>query len=167
MAENEKNTVQEQEAEKKVYLGFKGMADAVLDENKRMSIPAKYREHLGKTFVGCCAGDEFPHLYFFPTQNWDELCEELNDKSTEIARTPELEWKRRNLYMNAEDITMDGKGRFTLLAQMCRFAGLKGEVLVIGNMKRLEIWNPDTYAAAEAKAFAEAYNTGKIPDLNY
>ncbi len=151
--------------EKKVYLGFKGMADAVLDDNNRLSIPAKYRENLGKTFVACCAPGPYPCLYFFPTQNWDDLCTELNDKNSEVAHTPELEWMRRNLYKNSEDYTMDAKGRFTLLSSMCKYAGLKDEVIVIGNMKRLEIWDPDTYAAAEAAS--QPYNTGSIPDLNY
>ena len=163
MAETEKTAAVEQE--KKLYLGFKGMADAVLDDNNRMSIPAKYREHLGKTFVACCAPGPFPCLYFFPEQNWDELCQELNDKSSEVAHTPELEWMRRNLYKNSEDYTMDAKGRFTLISAMCRYAGLKEEVLVIGNMKRLEIWDPDTYAAAERESMA--FNSGNIPDLNY
>ncbi len=48
---------------------------------------------------------------------------------------------------------------------MCKYAGLKDEVLVIGNMKRLEIWNPETYEAAEAAS--QPFNTGSIPDLNY
>ena len=166
MSANEKNIVSELE-EKPIYLGFKGTADAVLDENNRMSIPSKYRDDLGRLFVGCCTGGEFPCLYFFPLQNWKDLANELHGISNEIPRTPELEWRRRNLYKNAEDITADGKGRFTLPPQLCRLAGLKGEVLFIGNMKRVEVWNPDTYAAAEAKSVAEAYNTGRIPDLNY
>ncbi len=163
MADTNENAVVNEE--KKVYLGFKGMADAVLDENKRMAIPAKYRENLGKTFVACCAPGPYPCLYFFPTQNWDDLCNELNNKNSDIVHTPQDEWMRRNLYKNSEDYTMDGKGRFTLLSSMCKHAGLKDEVLVIGNMKRLEIWNPDVYEAAEEASMS--FNSGSIPDLNY
>ena len=60
---------------------------------------------------------------------------------------------------------MDGKGRFTLESSMCEYAGLKDEVLIFGNMKRLEIWNPETYE--QVLAASKPYNTGKIPDLNY
>ena len=113
--------------EKKIYLGFKGVADATLDDNNRMSIPAKYKDALGTSFVACFGPGPFPCLYFFPTDTWDELCNELNERSREVEPTPELEWMRRNLYRNSEDISVDSKRRITILSHMCDYAKLKGD----------------------------------------
>ncbi len=161
MADMEKEAVQE--TVRDLYLGFKGMADAVLDDNNRLSVPSKYRDNLGRTFVACCAPG--PCLYFFPEQNWEAICRELDKLNSVATRTPESEWMRRNLYKRSEDYTMDSKGRFTLLSSMCKYANLKEEVLIIGNMKRLEIWDPETFEAVEAAS--ESFNDGSIPDLNY
>ena len=147
-----------------IYLNFKGKLGASIDENKRMAIPTKYRDALGKKFVACQAHG--PCLYLFPMQNWKTICKQLNEKCDASPESMDLDWKRRRLNSNSEDLVFDGKGRFTLPDEMCDHARLDGEVLIIGNMKHLEVWNPETYKEAEETGTFLG-DTNLIPYLNY
>lgn len=147
------------------YMKFKGTYRHGLDAKNRLFIPAKYREPLGTNFVMCRAPQPLIGLYVFPEETWDELCDELNQKNSLGELTDEQEWERRDLYRYSEDVTMDKQGRITISADMCEYAGLKEEVIIIGNMKRLEIWDPETFAKAEAESHA-----GRVvgtPKLNF
>lgn len=148
------------------YMKFKGTYNHGLDAKKRMFIPAKYRAALGGmegSFVICRAPMPLRVLYAFPEDTWEELCEELNEKYSQGELTSEQDWERRNLYRNADDVTMDSQGRITISPAMCDYAQLGSEVTIIGNMKRLEIWNPEVFAQAEAQSIADgAVGTPKL-----
>ncbi|HBL41662.1 MAG TPA: hypothetical protein DDY98_09005 [Ruminococcaceae bacterium] len=145
------------------YTRFKGTYTHGLDAKKRMFIPAKYREPLGTNFVICRAPIPNVSIYVFPEETWDELCDELNTKNAQGELTHEQEWERRNLYRYSEDVIMDKQGRITISPQMCAYAGLKDEVLIIGNMKRLEIWDPETFERIEQETLhGEAVGTPKL-----
>jgi len=47
----------------------------------------------------------------------------------------------RHLHSRAEHGTSDRQGRLVLPEDMCRKLGLKGEVALVGNRGRFEIWN--------------------------
>ena len=147
------------------YMKFKGTYMHGLDAKKRLFIPAKYREALGSSFVICRAPLPNVGIYAFPEETWDELCDELNTKNAQGELTPEQEWERRNLYRYSEDVTMDSQGRITISPQMCAYAGLNDEVMIIGNMKRLEIWDPATFERIEQ----ESLNGAAVgtPKLNF
>ena len=149
---------------REVYLNFKGKLGASIDENKRMAIPTKYRDALGRKFVACHAPG--PCIYLFPLQNWKTICNQLNEKCNATPDSQELDWQRRRLNSNSEDLNFDGKGRFTLPDEMCDHAKLDGEVLIIGNMKHLEVWNPETYKTAEETGTFLSHGS-MIPYLNY
>lgn len=149
-----------------VYMKFKGTYNHGLDTKKRMFIPSKYRSALGGTegsFVICRAPMPLRVLYAFPEGTWEELCEELNEKNSQGELTSEQDWERRNLYRYAEDVTMDSQGRITISPAMCEYAQLKNEVTIIGNMKRMEIWDPEVLAEEEAQSSADgALGTPKL-----
>ncbi len=147
------------------YMKFKGTYRHGLDAKNRMFIPVKYREALGDNFVIIRAPYPNNGLYAYPEETWDELCEELNNLSANGDIPEELDWQRRDLYRYSEDVSMDKQGRITISQDMCEYAGLKDEVTIIGNMKRLEIWDPETFAKAE-----EESHNGKVigtPKLNF
>lgn len=146
------------------YMKFKGTYLHGMDAKNRMFIPAKYREPLGGSFVVCRAPLPNVCIYAFPEETWDELSDELNTKNAQGVLTPAQEWERRNLYRYSEDVTMDSQGRITLSPQMCAYAGLtSGEVLIIGNMKRLELWDPATFERTEQESLhGAAIGTPKL-----
>ncbi len=127
------------------YMKFKGTYMHGLDAKKRMFIPAKYREALGSSFVICRAPLPNVAIYAFPEETWEELCDDLNAKNEHGELTSEQDWERRDLYRFSEDVTMDSQGRITISPQMCAYAGLNSEVMIFGNMKRLEFWDPETF----------------------
>ena len=127
------------------YMKFKGTYMHGLDAKKRMFIPAKYREALGSSFVICRAPLPNVAIYAFPEETWEELCDDLNAKNEQGELTSDQDWERRDLYRFSEDVTMDSQGRITISPQMCAYAGLGSEVMIFGNMKRLEFWDPATF----------------------
>ncbi len=147
------------------YMKFKGTYHHGLDAKNRMFIPVKYREALGENFVIIRAPYPNKGLYAFPEETWDELCDEMNEKSAQGVLSQEEEWERRDLYRYSDDVSMDKQGRITINQDLCEYAGLKNEVIIIGNMKHLEIWDPETFAKAE-----EESHNGRVvgtPKLNF
>ena len=124
---------------------FKGTYMHGLDAKNRMFIPAKYREALGSSFVLCRAPLPNVAVYAFPEETWEEICNNVNTKNGCDELTSDMDWERRDLYRFSEDVTMDNQGRVTISPQMCAYAGLKNEVMIFGNMKRLEFWDPATF----------------------
>lgn len=147
------------------YRKFKGTYHHGLDAKNRMFIPVKYREVLGSSFVICRAPHPIKGLYAFPEETWDELCEELDEKSANGELTEKQEWERRDMYRYSDDVKMDSQGRITITKEWCDYAELKDEVIIIGNMKHLEFWDPETFAKAEE----ESHKDGVVgtPKLNF
>ena len=147
------------------FTGFKGTYFHGLDSKNRLFIPAKYREPLGNSFVLIRAPLPDIAVFAYPTATWEELCNELNEKNAQGNLTVEQEWQRRNLYRYSEDVTMDNQGRITISPQLCEYAHLSGEVMILGNMKRLEFWNENTFNSIETTRLeGKAVGT---PKLNY
>jgi division/cell wall cluster transcriptional repressor MraZ len=59
----------------------------------------------------------------------------------------------------ATDVEVDRQGRFALPASARSFADLSAEVLVIGSLDRIELWNPERFA--ERVSPSESYFSGQ------
>ncbi len=55
----------------------------------------------------------------------------------------------REIYKNHDQVEPDKQGRVLLSAQRIKELGLSGKVKIIGVRTHLEIWDPETLAAAE------------------
>ena len=149
------------------YRKFKGEYNHSLDAKNRVFIPSKYREVLGSTFTVCHASNNEQALYIYPSETWDELCEEMDELGRNATGEQKklLERDRRDLYRNSDDANMDTQGRITLSPAQCKYAGLKKDVLIIGNMKRLEIWDPEVFAEYDEQMHADS--PSGTPELNF
>lgn len=152
---------------KLVYRKFKGEYNHSLDSKNRVFIPAKYREVLGNSFTVCRGSNNEPTLYIFPAETWDELCEEMDEKGRNAVGEEKvlLERDRRDLYRYSDDANMDTQGRITLSQSQIEYARLKKDVLILGNMKRLEIWDPEVFREFDAKIHED--RPAGTPDLNF
>lgn len=125
---------------------FKGQAEYSVDSKGRVAIPARMRNALNpdannsftitRGFEQC--------ILLFPLDEWAK-------REAEIARLNTYRSEARSFVRTimrwADEVTLDGQGRIVVPKNLISFAGLKDAVLIIGVLDRIEIWNPDVFAA--------------------
>ncbi len=122
---------------------FAGESRHFLDDKNRLSIPAKFRRWLD--------GDE-PEYHFFvtkgsdpclvayPEPEWENFTEKLQKLSQfkKINRAFIRTWSR-----NSVRLKCDKQGRILLPQEHQEFAKIKKEVVIIGALNYLELWDPE------------------------
>ena len=114
-----------------------------LDSKGRVNIPAKFRQSLSadsqNTFVITRGPD--PCIWVYPLEQWKEIENNLRNLSSvkNIHRT-----FVRDTARYASPSTYDKQGRITLTPSLTEYAGLEKDVLIIGMINKIEIWNPNT-----------------------
>ena len=122
---------------------FTGEYAYSLDSKGRVNIPAKFRQVLSEdnenTFVIARGMD--PCIWVYPLAQWKEIETNLRSLSSlsKIHRT-----FVRNTARYASPSTYDKQGRITLTPSLTEYAGLEKDVLIIGMINKIEIWNPNT-----------------------
>ncbi|MCK5236902.1 MAG: division/cell wall cluster transcriptional repressor MraZ [Deltaproteobacteria bacterium] len=127
---------------------FRGRYEHSIDSKGRVSIPVKFREELSErydsrlvmtTFDGC--------LLAYPHAEWKVLEEK-------ISALPEFRRETRALlrffYSSAADCPIDKVGRVLIPQSLRDYAKLEKEIVLIGALKRFEIWSRPAWDAAEA-----------------
>ena len=109
-----------------------------------MAMPARYRERL----LEGCGGrlvvtvDRDHCLLVYPLPEWEVI-------ESKLIELPSLNKQARLLQRlligHATELEMDAQGRILLPAVLRDFAGLKKKAVLIGQGKKLEIWDEDTW----------------------
>ena len=126
-----------------------------IDAKGRLIIPAKFREPLGEEFVltrgldGC--------LYIYPMDEWNAFEEKLRalPLTNKNART-----FTRFFVAGATNCELDKQGRILLPPVLREYANLTKDVVLVGVLSRVEIWDKDrwqenTYDEDEMDEIAE------------
>jgi MraZ protein len=123
-------------------LGFVGQYQHSLDAKGRLILPAKFRTeferggHLSPGTEGCIAlwtpGE-------FARQSDDRLEQTRGGRS--VDRRVVRYWAA-----NSSDVEFDKQGRFALPPSTREYGQLNGEVLIVGSLDHIELWNPTVYA---------------------
>ena len=99
-------------------------------------MPAKYREQLGSEFVvtkgldGC--------LFVYPQEEWQSI----ETKFREVPLTTKDARKfSRFFFAGAAACEIDKQGRILLPSVLREFAGLEKDVVLVGVLNRIEIWD--------------------------
>lgn len=128
--------------------GFKGQAERSVDSKGRVAIPAKMRAELSpearETFTVTRGLEDC--IWIYPQNTWEQVESHLAQKTSFDRRNRIF---RRMLLRWAEEVTLDGQGRIVLPGPLQEFADVDGRVLVLGQLDRIEVWNPDAYAQYE------------------
>ena len=127
---------------KNINLSFTGEYEYSLDQKNRLIIPAKFRKSLSaindKTFVLTKGLDNC--LVLYPLTEWNNVERQLGQLST-------IKEKNRNFIRNvvryATYLKYDGQGRVAIPASLLSHSKIKKEVVLIGMIKKIEIWNID------------------------
>jgi MraZ protein len=134
---------------------FRGSAPATVDDKGRLKIPTDFRRQLderygAEVFVTSVHGDR---ALVYPLPVWEEHeTRLLAMPSTDRARTRYLE--RVNYY--GQQQRLDPQGRVLMPQLLREAAGMSGEVVVVGELDHLVVWNRDRFTTRlEAEPFTE------------
>ena len=120
---------------------FMGEYNHIIDAKGRLIIPARFRELLGEEFVltkgldGC--------LSIYPMDAWEAFETKLRalPLTNKNART-----FTRFFVAGATNCELDRQGRILVPQTLREFAGLEKEVVLTGNLDRIEIWSKEKWS---------------------
>ena len=124
-----------------------------LDTKGRVNVPAKFRQSLSKknenTFIITRGMDSC--IYVYPLSQWKKIEDSLREISSlsKIHRT-----FVRSTARYASSSTYDKQGRITLTPSLIEYAKIEKEVLIIGMVNKMEIWNPKQLKETEEQSIA-------------
>lgn len=123
---------------------FKGRFSYSIDNKGRIALPAKLRKSVSpeanESFVITRGFEQC--LFVYPQDEWNKLEESIRGLS---PSNPQHRFFVRTLLQWATDAQLDSQARVSIPQELLKFAGLENEVLIIGVLERVEIWNPKTY----------------------
>ena len=120
---------------------FIGEYSYSLDSKGRINIPSKFRQCLSlendNTFILSRGLDSC--IYAYPLIIWKEIENNLRNLSS-LSKTNRI--FIRNIVRYASPIKYDKQGRISLTTSLIKYSKLKKEVLIIGVVNKIEIWDP-------------------------
>jgi len=123
---------------------FRGSAQAKIDDKGRLKVPTAFQRHIEErwgpeVFVTSVVGES---AFLFPLPVWEEIENRLAAlPSTHPAKTKYIE---RTSYFGQEG-KLDAQGRIVLPPLLRESAGMEGEVVVMAQIDRLEVWNRERF----------------------
>ncbi len=108
----------------------------LIDEKKRLAIPAKFRKALGKRAVITRGIDSC--LVLYPIEVWRKLAAKLENLP---ASRIDARGFARIMLSGAVDVGLDKLGRILVPDYLKEYAFLKKNVAILGLSNRIEIWD--------------------------
>ena len=132
---------------------FMGTYTPKLDDKGRLFLPAKFRDQLTEGLV-VTRGQEFC-LTVWPMDDFMELTRKAQEAPVTVKGARDY---TRFLFAGASEEKPDKQGRITITPMLREYASLDRDVVVIGVMNRIEIWDParwQQYSADQETKFSE------------
>ena len=117
---------------------FAGECRPLLDEKKRLTIPARWRS------------DALDELFIIKSRSRGCLSALPQDVLLAMGEKPAAQGLtvadqqvfKDQLFASAAICPVDSQGRMVLSEELCRFAGIKREVVLAGSGNKFDIWEP-------------------------
>ncbi|QDP97596.1 division/cell wall cluster transcriptional repressor MraZ [Microlunatus elymi] len=132
---------------------FLGTHTPKLDDKGRLILPAKFREELAEGLVITRAQDRC--LAIYPMATFVEMTKSISAAPTSVKQVRDFQ---RMLAAGASDEKPDKQGRITIPQQLRSYAGLEVNVVVVGAINRVEVWDVgawEDYSSQQEPAFAD------------
>ncbi len=110
----------------------------------RLFIPSPFRKILkekGETQLVITKGTE-KCLYIYPMDKWKEILNKL--KKLSLYKRGNRDY-RRYVLSNAHYVEVDRQGRIQVPQELIKYANLDKEIVIIGNIDFMEVWNPNDF----------------------
>ena len=118
---------------------FMGKYEHILDPKGRLIVPSKYREGMGPVFIVTPGPDGC--LFAYPMNEWNNIVEELK----KLPGTREARDFTRHFLAAAAEVETDKQGRFLIPSELREKAGLEKEVVFVGVLNRIELWDKERW----------------------
>lgn len=122
---------------------FMGEYSHNVDAKGRLIVPAKFREQLGDQFVVTKGVDGC--LYVYSQEEWKRIEEKFREVN---LTTKDARKFMRFFFAGAAMCEVDKQGRILIPSVLREFAGLEKDVVLVGVLTKIEIWDKDRYADA-------------------
>ena len=124
-------------------MAFRGHFDYSLDAKKRLNVPPKFRASFSGGVVLAKALE--PCVAIWTPDGFEQWTESF------LSRLGPLSPERRKLTRffagSSFDAELDSAGRVTLNQALLDHASIQKEVVVVGNLDHLEVWDRDKWIA--------------------
>jgi len=103
-------------------------------------VPARFRDRLSGELILTRGNDGC--LYLFTEDSWEPLAAKLNALPTGDEDARNL---RRAVFSSAEPVELDKQGRVIIPDHLRQYAGISGDVSIIGLGEYIEIWDTQSW----------------------
>jgi MraZ protein len=132
--------------------GYLGSFEHRIDEKDRLSLPAQFRRESGEQTLVLV--HVFPEsLTLYPEGSWAQVEGRLREM---MRLQPAARAYVLRVTANAVEVVPDKQGRILVPQRLQDAVGITGPTLVVGAIDRIELWNPERFAAATAEPPADA-----------
>ena len=130
---------------------FRGISQLNLDVKGRLAVPARHRDALMERCAGhlVITADADHCLLVYPLPDWELIQQKLEGLSNLDPRVRELQ---RRLIGFAVDVDMDSAGRVLISPALREYAQLEKAVVLVGQGKKFELWNQDSWEQIVSKS---------------
>ena len=123
---------------------FKGRFSYSVDNKGRLALPAKLRKNVSPssndTFIVTRGFEQC--LFVYPQDEWGKVEDSIRGLS---PSNPQHRFFVRTLLQWAVHGQLDSQARISIPQDLLKFAAIENEVLIIGVLERIELWNPKIY----------------------
>ena len=122
---------------------FLGRYEHTLNKQGRTSIPAKFREICKESGEDCLIlTNDDGFLVAYPLGEWKAFEEKLSQLSQTSREVREF---LRFFVSGAQECPIDSQGRILVPPTLREHAGLEKEIVLVGMLKRIEIWSKERW----------------------
>lgn len=125
---------------------FTGQYDRTLDSKNRIQIPAQLRAAIEPDRDGCglyiTLGEQRGTLSIYTERQFEQLASRME---TEFIPGESSRHFEMQFYGLASFVEMDKQGRIVLAERLVKKAGLGGEVFLVGQKQRIDLWNREDF----------------------
>lgn len=129
---------------------FRGIFHNSMDDKGRVSIPARFREQIKSEhetpMVLTLGFDQC--LFLYPMDAWKKIEEKLASLDTLNAEVRQFQ---RTIMKASDEVEMDQQGRIMISPVLRKEGGLGKNVVIVGMLHRIEIWDKDKYEGYHAQ----------------
>lgn len=125
-----------------------------VDVKGRVSVPSKFRDDLGQSFVVTKGLDNC--LFMYSKTEWETFEEKLKQLPLTNADARTF---IRFFFAGATEVEVDKQGRINIPQVLRDYAGIKKDVVIAGVATRAEIWDSDAW---DKYTSSEALNVSNI-----
>ena len=140
---------------------FRSSSYHTIDPKGRIIIPARFRNILKADKVyGVTISNMNDCIYAYTSSEWEKV-----ENRILSAKSANMAGLRRFFLGNSCECLCDKQDRILIPQSLREYAGLKKEIILVGNLERFEIWDRERWETAEKRMEEELNNKEVMEDI--